>query len=386
MVCPTDLTQGESDLIHLAVGLLLFLLGLLAVAPPPTYRLWQLSVLVKGWGHWLAVLGLPLLWLGGGEGVAGLFGALLGAAGSTLLLQPLLRALPVARRLPAEMASAFGGEQGPLLPLSQLLIGPRARPIRPITITYRETAGQLLQMDLYQPPAGQAPGPILLVVHGGSWESGDRLEFPDLNRHLASRGCLVAAIDYRLAPADRFPAAQEDARAALEYLKAHGAEHGGDPGRIVVLGRSAGAQIAVNLAYTAGDPAVRGAISLYGPFDLTWGYSLPGWILDSKAILSGYLGGPPDAVPAAYAAASPIQNAGPTAPPTLMIQGEADVLVSPLHNVKLSARLAELGRPHLVVAVPLATHGSDYLWHSPFGRISAYAVEEFLRRVTGRAD
>src|SRR5918992_733748 len=74
-----------------------------------------------------------------------------------------------------------------------------------------------------------------------------------------------------------------------------------DPQRLVLLGRSAGGQLALLVAYTAQDPAIRGVVSLYAPIDLRWGYAHPAspWIVDTRGILEGYLGGSPDQAPTA---------------------------------------------------------------------------------------
>ena len=127
-----------------------------------------------------------------------------------------------------------------------------------------------------QPATPAAPAPCIVVIHGGSWANGDSTQLPGLNSYLAARGYVVAAINYRLAPDHRFPAARDDLLAAIEYLKGHAQELGIDPRRFVLLGRSAGAQLALLVAYTAGDAAIRGVVGFYGPADLVYGYRTPG--------------------------------------------------------------------------------------------------------------
>jgi acetyl esterase/lipase len=368
----------------LLLGLLLFALSLLAVVPPPHAVFWLLSVPVKEWGHLLALLCLPLLWPGFSHGWMGIVAAVLAAVALVLFLMPLLTALPVARRLPAELAAAFGSAPGldrPPLSIRRLLVGARLPRLATETRVYADHGdGRPLQMEITRPPQG-GPAPVILVVHGGSWRSGDRTQLPGLGRYLAARGYLVAAIDYRLAPTHRFPAPVDDVKAAIAYIKAQAAALGADPDRFVLLGRSAGGHVAAVAAYTADDPAIRGVISFYGPFDLAWGWDEPGWILPTHEILGQYLGGRPEEYPEVYKLAQVVELAKPGLPPTLLIQGQADVLVSPLHNDKLSARLRPAGVPHHIVKVPLGTHGSDFNLHGPFGQISTYAVEQFLARV-----
>jgi len=102
--------------------------------------------------------------------------------------------------------------------------------------------------------AGDDP-PILLFYHGGLWAMGTLDSDDDLCRILANGvGAVVVSVDYRLAPEHPFPAAVEDAHAALEWARAHGASIGGNPERIGVAGTSAGATLAAATAlFDAGD-------------------------------------------------------------------------------------------------------------------------------------
>lgn len=366
----------------LLLGILLFLLALLAVLPPPAPPFWLLSVPVKEWGHLLALLCLPFLWPGFIHGWMGFVSALLALAALVLFLLPLLTAIPVARRLPAAMASAFGtaATSRSALRLMPLLTGSRLPRFATETRVYADHGdGRPLKMAITRP--NRTPAPVVLVIHGGSWRSGDHTQLPKWSRFLAGLGYLAVSIDYRLAPQHRFPAPVDDVKAAIAYIKAHAAELGADPDRITLMGRSAGGHLAAVAAYTTDDPSIKGLISFYGPFDLAWGWDEPGWILPTQEILGQYLGGRPAEVPEVYKTAQVVDLAKPGLPPTLMIQGQADVLVSPLHNDKLSARLKPAGVSHQIVKVPLATHGSDFNMSGPFGQISTYAVERFLAKV-----
>lgn len=373
---------------RLGWGALSFALALLAVVRAPTYLLWQAAVVVTEWGHLLALLALAPLAPGWRRSAAGRTAALLGLGAAALALSPLARAVAPAGALPARLAEAFGEPGRPLgrpapLDAVDLARGVPLPAIAPERLVYATVAGQELGLDFYRARGAPGPAPLVVVIHGGSWQSGDSAQLEPLNRYLAGRGYAVAAISYRLAPAWPFPAARDDTRAAIAFLKGRAAALGLDPARIVLLGRSAGGQLALLTAYTSGDPAIVGAIAFYAPTDMAYGYANPSdpRVIDSRGVLEAYLGGTPTTAGPAYAAASPLAFVGPATPPTLLIHGGRDELVTLRQSERLAARLAEAGRPHLLLALPWATHGADFNLSGPFGQLSTYAVEHFLTTV-----
>ncbi len=126
------------------------------------------------------------------------------------------------------------------------------------------------RLRLYHPGGG--PLPVLLFLHGGGWTVGNLETHDPQCRYLANRvRCLVVAVEYRLAPEHRFPAAYEDCWAALRWVADHAATYGGDPGRIAVAGDSSGGGLAVSLciaARDAGGPSLVGQALIYPALDL----------------------------------------------------------------------------------------------------------------------
>jgi acetyl esterase/lipase len=247
-------------------------------------------------------------------------------------------------------------------------------------LVYSEVDGKTLRLDLYQPPSFPQPAPCVIVIHGGSWRSGDSKQLAPLNAYLAAHGYIVAAINYRLAPRWRFPAARDDVIAVLNYLKAHADSLHLDPHRFVLIGRSAGGELALLVAYTQHDPSIRGVVSFYGPTDMHWSWANPGnpLVIDTHDIFRAYLGGSPQEFPANYDAASPIRFVDASIPPTLLIHGGRDELVSPRQSERLAERLAKAGVPHFLLRLPWATHAGDFNFSGPMGQISTYAIERFL--------
>lgn len=381
-------------MIRLALAVLLSTVSLLTVVNAPTTKLWLLEVVVTEWGYALALLALALLLSRPRSGPLGYTSSALAVTAAVLFLTPLARAVPVAGRLPERVADAFGAvppRSAPGAPARNSALSAGAlggtlpsSGVRVTTETYASGgAAGALQLDLYR-GSSAAPAPLVVIVHGGSWSSGGRRDLAPLNRYLAARGYVVASPDYRLAPDYPFPAGVDDVRAALEYLRANAARFGIDPGRVVLMGRSAGGQVALLLAYTARDPAIKGAVGYYSPVDLRYAYANPSdpHVLNSGAVLRQYLGGAPATRGAAYDSASPINLVSASTVPTLLVHGERDELVSPAQSERLDSVLARAGVPHLLVRLPWATHGCDYNLRGPCGQIATYALERFLAAVT----
>lgn len=281
------------------------------------------------------------------------------------------------------MEAAFGPSDISSTPLSlkSLFMGVPLSPVRVSTEQYARSCGEVLSLELYRPTAVLAPAPLILVVHGGSWQSGSRLELDPLSRRLASLGYAVASVDYGLAPRSIFPGPIDDLRDALSFLTKNSSSLHLDPSRVILLGRSAGAQIALAAAHDESPfPGVKGAVVFYGPNDLLLAWRVPGpkRMLDSRKLLRQYLGGSPAEEPERYAQASPILRAGKKSPPTLMIHGGRDEMVWPLHEHRLAEKLSAAGVPHHFLNLPWATHGCDYNFNGPCGQLSTYAVERFL--------
>jgi acetyl esterase/lipase len=362
-------------MVRLGVLGLLFVLSLLVVVPAPTTLAWMLSILAAEWGYLIAIVVVILISLPWRRRMARWTGFALGTPTIVLSCLPLVQAYPIATALDANMQNAFGQTGAPAA----------AYTVRRAATTYivDRTTGAALGIDLYQ-PVSHAPAPCVVVIHGGSWAHGERTELAPLNTYLAQRGYVVATIDYRLAPAHPFLAARNDVRAAIEYLQQHASQFGIDATRIILLGRSAGGQLALLTAYTAHDPAIRGVIGLYAPTDLRFGYAHPSnpHVLNSRSVLRTYLGGSPDQVGTQYDLASPINFVDSTTVPTLLIHGQHDALVSVRQAERLDSVLAVAKRPHLFLTLPWATHGCDFNFNGPCGRISREAILRFVTKVT----
>ncbi|HET7218273.1 MAG TPA: alpha/beta hydrolase [Vicinamibacterales bacterium] len=388
----TDLLR--SDLFRFLTGALLLGVAALTRIAAPTEFLWKVSIAATEGGHWLALAALVPAIPRGGHRIIGKIGGVCGVVAAALFLVPLYQAHQISADLPAQIESTFGkerrergrfSEDARIEPLNfaDMLGSVASRPVRLEERTFNTTDGEKLTLDVLRPGYEHGPLPGVLVVHGGSWQSGNSREFLALNGYLAARDFLVFSINYRLAPKWKFPAGRDDVLSALAYIKVYARELGLDATRLALMGRSGGAQLALLAAYTANEPAIRGVVSVYGPTDLTYGYAHPAsrQLIDTRAVLEAYLGGPPAKADEAYFAASPINFVSPASPATLLIHGLHDGHVSPEESARLEAKLQESTVKHLFVRLPWATHGCDWTFNGPCGQITTYAIEHFLERV-----
>lgn len=367
-------------------ALLLAALSLLTTFQAPDWLPWKTAVVAGEYGYWLIALPvwfsvLAWRWRRSGRGVAAGTALLCGVCIAGLL-KPSVQAWRIGGSLPGELEQAFGRvevKRAPFSPAGFFRGGPAARVAR----THEYAPG--LALDFFRAEGrGGSPAPCVIVVHGGGWDSGDRDQVPQLNHWLAERGYAVAAISYRLAPKFQWPAQRADTLAALAFLKSRSGELGIDPTRFVLLGRSAGGQIAQATGYTAHDAAIRGVVGLYAPSDLIFGYvnTHENDMLKSPALMRLFLGGTPESARANYESASAIYHVNRTTPPTLLLHGTNDALVWYRHSVRLDVRLAEAGVPRAYVALPWATHAFEFNLNGPGGQLTTYALEWFLAAVT----
>ncbi|MDB4921931.1 alpha/beta hydrolase [Mucilaginibacter sp.] len=368
--------------------LILFLISLLCIFKAPEYHLWLLAIVVTEFP--LLFIGVTALLTASGFWVQRyqLAGTILGLATLGIFLSPIFRAYWVSKNIKQDMIYSLGGiytDSSPVISygLSIEDLFKRTKDIPYQTLTYVKYADTSMSLDLY-PSQIAGNKPCIIVVHGGSWAGGDSRQLPELNGYLAAKGYNVASINYRLAPKYQTPAPVKDVEAAMAYLKKHADELHIDTNNFVLLGRSAGAQIALLGAYTMHDPALKGVIDFYGPADMVWGYSVPSspWIMDSRKVMENYIGGAYSQVPKKYAACSPLEFVDKRSVPTLIIHGDNDVLVSPEHSRRLNLKLQQNGIKHYLLKLPWATHGFDYNLNGPGGQLSTYAVEFFLNTVT----
>ncbi|MDF2626487.1 MAG: putative lipase [Symbiobacteriaceae bacterium] len=289
--------------------------------------------------------------------------------------------------------------------------------------------GRPLLCDIWQPGVGVQPSGLgFIYFHGSAWTILDKDYMTrTLFRHLTAQGHVVMDVAYRLYPETDIEGMVADVRRSVAWLKANAAAYGVNPDRIVIGGASAGAHISLLAAYTEGNPdltppdlcgvdtSVRGVLSWYGPVDLAACYQhyeiekmaaqmpeRPDWSAPiaptmrrmfgkdaerlglHKANGSGRLdwicGGSPAQVPGRYALLSPVTHIHPGCPPTLLMQGEHDLIVPAAATREVDAKLRQAGVKAACLVLPQTDHAFDLFamnW-SPASRVALWHAERFL--------
>jgi acetyl esterase/lipase len=214
-------------------------------------------------------------------------------------------------------------------------------------VAYTERAGVALTADLYRPAQTTARAAAVVVLHGGSWRKGSPAQMEHTAEHLARAGYVVANIRYRLAPAHRYPAALDDARDAVRFLRANAGELGIDARRIGAFGYSAGGHLAMLLAtdperagsdrYPGVSAEIAAVVAGGTPADLTR-------FADSRAV-EGFLGATFADRPELYRQASPITHVGSGDPPAFLYHGRSDWIVGIEQTRALAAKLRDAAVP-----------------------------------------
>lgn len=238
------------------------------------------------------------------------------------------------------------------------------------------------------------PRPIFVYVHGGGWILGfRRFQGRPLLHRLAREGWLCVSIDYRLSPWATFPDHIIDVKRAIAAVREHAPAWGGDPGRIVLSGNSAGGHLAALAALTPrygawqpgfehADTSVLACVPCYGIYDLLhrerqWPHRGLERLL-ARAVLKLSR-----AESDAWRAASPWDHIDADAPPFLVVHGSHDTVV-PVAEARAFVREFERvvpGRAHLL-EIPGAQHAFD-LFRSPRVDATVDAIATWLDRFRG---
>ena len=224
-------------------------------------------------------------------------------------------------------------------------------------VSYGDDAKQ--QLDIYLPATRNEKTRLLIIIHGGGWNSGDKSDFDSFITEFQNRlpGYALANLNYRLVRADGnyFPTQENDVNSAITFLKNKAAEYNISQ-NFIYLGISAGAHLAMLQGYKHADVLQpKGIVSFFGPADLERLYvnsdrSIPTQL---KYIMNATLDGNPNI----FFESSPINYIMPGSAPTLMLHGDKDVIVPVEQAYMLQDKLEEKGVFNKLVVYPGQGHG-----------------------------
>lgn len=262
---------------------------------------------------------------------------------------------------------------------------PAVAPREYLNVPYVVNGHERQVLDLFL-PGGTKPAPLVIWVHGGGWNAGDKSNNPA--RRLVERGYAVAGINYRYSRHAIFPAQMEDVQSAVRFLRAHAAKYHLDPNRFAAWGASAGGHL-VALLGTAGDAPefdgeqgsppdtsarVQAVIDWFGASEMRKPDELP---LNNNRI--NLLGGKSQEKPDLAALASPLAFVSPDDPPFLIMHGDADKTVDIEHSRRLEQALRDAGVAVTLIVLPGAGHGGDRFYEPE----QIEAVNRFLDSTLG---
>jgi acetyl esterase/lipase len=266
---------------------------------------------------------------------------------------------------------------------------------RTVDVPYSDVSARH-KLDVYRHKDRPSGCPTLLQVHGGGWVIGDKREQGrPLMLHLASRGWVCFAPNYRLSPRATWPDHLVDVKRALAWVREHGTEYGADPGFVVLTGGSAGGHLVALAALTANDrryqpgfedvdTSVAGCVPYYGVYDLVGETGTKAARVRRRHLLDRLVMKTTD--DEVYRDASPLEQVRADAPPFLVIHGRNDTLV-PVEEARLFVeRLRAVATsPVVYVELPGTQHAFD-VFPSIRSAHVVRAVGRFVELLRLRAD
>jgi acetyl esterase/lipase len=271
-------------------------------------------------------------------------------------------------------------------------------------IVFAEHDGVELLGDLYL-PQGLREAPVLVGVHGGGWQVGDRKFYRHWGIYLAKHGYAVFAIEYRLMKPGikTWPGVVGDCRAAVQFVRAKAVEFALDPERIGLIGDSAGAHLSALVALAREEPlfssqyrndpfaatpaGVKVVVGFYGVYDMVAQWEHDQITRPRDSVTEKLLGGPPMVSRKTFFEASPLSYATVDKNSTrfLLIYGREDDIVEPAtQSEKFLTALKQAGFFARTIVVP----GAGHFWsvdpvEEP-GSFGAYAGPRALRFLAGQ--
>ncbi|MEZ5354939.1 MAG: alpha/beta hydrolase [Bryobacteraceae bacterium] len=257
-------------------------------------------------------------------------------------------------------------------------------------IVYATYGARKMHLDLYLPPASaKVPYPAVVYIHGGGWRNGNKNAFARQAAHMASKGFVGASIEYRLSGEATWPAAMNDAKAAVRWLRANAAQYKVDARHIGAAGGSAGGHLDAMLGVTGevksleGDGGSTGyssrvvAVAGFNPaVDLVaFGKKASP---NATGSVSAFLGGSYAERKEIWELATPITHVSKGSAQFLFLHGEADTTVPIQQSLDMMDKLKAVGVYAEIMKAPGAAHG--FFNRPPWFAPTLERMEQFFER------
>lgn len=243
---------------------------------------------------------------------------------------------------------------------------PTEQPLAAQTITnvnYAASSDTAQRMDVYL-PAGRntTDTKVLIMIHGGGWISGDKVDMNPYVEVIKSRlpEYAVFNLNYRLGafPATNpFPAQENDVRAAVNYITSKAQDYRFNTDKAVILGASAGGHLALLQAYKNPSPKFKAVVDFFGPTDMVGIYNAYASTPISQLAIQALLSGTPATNASLYQSSSPLNFVSAQSQPTLILHGTADPVVPYAQSTALKTKLETAGVSVKMVTYAGAGHG-----------------------------
>ena len=264
---------------------------------------------------------------------------------------------------------------------------PNPQKVYPSVIYGKSDKGAPVKADVYSPQSANGPVLVVIIVHGGGWDTGDKAGESAYAGAMASEGFVTVNVNYTLSSSTSpgYPDQVQEVQQAIKWTIAHASQYGGDPSRVALVGFSAGAYLiamAGQLDSTLPGHPIKAIVTLSAPFDFT----LVQQMLQQRVAMCGYATScpqdkqdPPQDTLAAFAtmydflgcpsgncsnsllkSASPVSHVSLSSPPFLIFNS-SDELIPHNQATTMASALQAAGVPEQVVIVPGSQHGEAYL-------------------------
>ena len=234
-------------------------------------------------------------------------------------------------------------------------------------LVYARYGERMLELDLWRPKQAEKALPAIVCIHGGGWFKGERGSMANLAQALAARGYVTVTISYRLSGEAKFPAAIQDCKAAVRFLRANAEKYGIQKEAIGVTGLSAGGHLAALLATSGGVKELEGTGGHAEQSSAVQACVAMGAQTDFETARIGtlssapdnphyrpFLGGSQKDLPEVYALASPRHHLDKNDPPLAFMTGELDDAST--HADETRADLEKLGIATGLTVIPKSPH------------------------------